>query len=88
MIWMFTLVCSNQSQSIQDFFSHLVDFQGVEWAIYLTSFGMFTVEFTISGDEHHIVVNNLRSSSADLCEEARQDAMAVLQRHRLQTPAK
>ena len=42
------------------------------------------VEFTTSGDEHHIVVNNLKSSSADLYEEARQDAMALVQRYRLQ----
>lgn len=45
------------------------------------------VEFTTSSDEHHLVVNNLKSSSTDLYEEARQDAMAVVQQYRLQTTA-
>jgi hypothetical protein len=45
------------------------------------------VEFTASSDEHQIVVNNLKSSSADLYEEARQDAMALVQRYRLHTTA-
>lgn len=43
------------------------------------------VEFRVSSDEHQIVVNNLKSSSADLYEDARQDAMAVVQRYRLQS---
>lgn len=45
------------------------------------------VEFTTSSDEHQIVVNNLKSSSADLYEEARQDAMALVLRYRVQTTA-
>lgn len=43
------------------------------------------VEFRVSSDEHQIVVNNLKSASADLYEEARQDAMAVVQRYHLQS---
>lgn len=45
------------------------------------------LEFKTSNDEHRIVVNNLKSSSSDLYEEALQDAMAVVQRYRIQTPA-
>jgi hypothetical protein len=33
----------NQSHLLLDFFSHLVDFSGQKLAIFLTSFGMFTV---------------------------------------------
>lgn len=40
------------------------------------------VEFTTSSAEHHIVVNNLESSSATLYEAAKQEATAVVQRYR------
>lgn len=43
------------------------------------------IEFKTSSDEHHTVVKNLKSSSADLYEAACQEALVVVQRYRLQT---
>jgi hypothetical protein len=40
-------------------------------------------EFKTSDDEHRIVVNNLKLSSADLYEDARQEAAALVQKYRI-----
>lgn len=42
------------------------------------------VEFTTSSDEHQVVVNNLKSSSPDLYEAARQEARAMVEQYCLQ----
>lgn len=41
------------------------------------------VEFKTSDDEHGIVANNLKLSSADLYEDARQEATALVRQYRI-----
>lgn len=44
------------------------------------------IEFTTSDDEHRIVVSNLKSNTADLYDEALQEATALVRQYRLSTP--